>query len=71
MKMRIVLGAFISLAALGPAQPLQSVWDRRQQTADIQAFVLSRGGFPAGETELAREAEVLKQIRFEATRPSP
>lgn len=43
----------------------------RQQTADILAFVLSRGGFPAGETELAREAEVLKQIRFEATRPSP
>ena len=43
----------------------------RQQTADILAFVLSRGGFPAGATELAREAEVLKQIRFEATRPSP
>ena len=41
----------------------------RQQTADILAFVLSRGGFPAGETELAREAEVLKQIRFEATKP--
>jgi mono/diheme cytochrome c family protein len=43
----------------------------RQQTADILAYVLSKGGFPAGETELAREAEVLKQIRFEATRPSP
>ena len=40
----------------------------RQQTADILAFVLSRGGFPAGATELAREAEVLKQIRFEATK---
>jgi S-disulfanyl-L-cysteine oxidoreductase SoxD len=40
----------------------------RQQTADILAFVLSRGGFPAGGTELAREAEVLKQIRFEATK---
>ena len=43
----------------------------RQQTADTLAFVLSRGGFPAGKTELAREAEVLKQIRFEATKPSP
>jgi mono/diheme cytochrome c family protein len=43
----------------------------RQQTADILAFVLSKGGFPAGARELAREAEVLKQIRFEATRPSP
>ena len=43
----------------------------RQQTADILAFVLSKEGFPAGERELAREAEVLKQIRFEATKPSP
>ncbi|HMC67365.1 MAG TPA: cytochrome c [Gemmataceae bacterium] len=43
----------------------------RQQTADIVAFVLSKGGFPAGERELAREAEVLKGIRFEATKPSP
>ena len=42
----------------------------RQQTADILAFVLSRGGFPAGGTELAREAEVLKQIRFEASKPA-
>ena len=43
----------------------------RQQTADTLAFVLARGGFPAGTRELAREAEILKQIRFEATRPSP
>jgi len=43
----------------------------RQQIADILAFVLSKGGFPAGKTELAREAEVLKGIRFEATKPSP
>jgi len=41
----------------------------RQQTADILAFVLSKGGFPAGARELAREAEVLKGIRFEATKP--
>ena len=43
----------------------------RQQTADILAFVLSKGGFPVGKTELAREAEVLKGIRFEATKPQP
>ena len=43
----------------------------RQQTADLLAFVLSKDGFPAGERELAREAEVLKQIRFEATKPAP
>jgi DNA-binding beta-propeller fold protein YncE/cytochrome c5 len=41
----------------------------RQQTADILAFVLSKGGFPEGKTELAREAEVLKAIRFEANKP--
>jgi DNA-binding beta-propeller fold protein YncE len=41
----------------------------RQQTADILAFVLSKGGFPEGKTELAREAEVLKVIRFEANKP--
>ena len=43
----------------------------RQQDADILAFMLSKAGFPAGEIELAREAEVLKQIRFEAMKPSP
>lgn len=41
----------------------------RQQIADILAFVLSKGGFPSGKTELPREGEVLKQIRFEATKP--
>ena len=42
----------------------------RQQTADILAFILSRGGFPAGGTELPREAEALKQMRFEASKPA-
>jgi mono/diheme cytochrome c family protein len=42
----------------------------RQQTADILAFVLSRDGFPAGAIELPREAEVLKQMRFEASKPA-
>ena len=41
----------------------------RQQTADILAFVLSKCGFPGGKIELAREAEVLKAIRFEASKP--
>ena len=41
----------------------------RQQTADILAFVLSKDGFQAGKTELAREAEVLKAIRFEEKKP--
>src|SRR6266581_5889025 len=41
----------------------------RQQTADIVAFVLFKNGFPEGKTELAREAEVLKGIRFEQNKP--
>jgi len=43
----------------------------RQQNADILAFVLSANKFPAGKTELSRQAEFLKEIRFEAVRPEP
>lgn len=38
----------------------------RQQIVDILAFVLFKGAFPAGTTELPSEGEALKQIRFEA-----
>jgi mono/diheme cytochrome c family protein len=41
----------------------------RQQNADILAFVLSANKFPAGKTELSRQTEFLKEIRFEAVRP--
>lgn len=41
----------------------------RQQIADILAFILSSNTFPPGKTELPREVQVLKQIRFEARRP--
>lgn len=41
----------------------------RDQDADILAFMLSVSQFPAGKTELARQTEVLKQIRFESARP--
>jgi cytochrome c len=37
----------------------------RQQDADILAFLLSANKFPAGKTDLDRETEVLKLIRFE------
>jgi quinoprotein glucose dehydrogenase len=36
-----------------------------QETADVLAYVLSLS-FPGGETDLDREIELLKQIRFEA-----
>ena len=41
----------------------------RQQDADIVAFLLSRGDFPAGKTEVSTKTEVLNQIKFEASKP--
>ena len=41
----------------------------RQQNADILAFALSANKFPAGKTELSRQSEFLKEIRFEAMKP--
>jgi mono/diheme cytochrome c family protein len=41
----------------------------RQQNADLLAYLLSFNGFPAGKTELYRQAEMLKEIRFEAAKP--
>jgi S-disulfanyl-L-cysteine oxidoreductase SoxD len=43
----------------------------RQQNADALAYILSGNQFPAGKTELNKETELLKQIRFESTRPEP
>ena len=36
----------------------------RQQVADILAFILSVNKYPAGQTEVARETEALKQIKL-------
>jgi S-disulfanyl-L-cysteine oxidoreductase SoxD len=41
----------------------------RQQNADVLAYVLSFNKFPVGKTELYRQAEMLKEIRFEAAKP--
>jgi quinoprotein glucose dehydrogenase len=38
----------------------------RQQDSDIVAYVLSVNKFPAGNTELATQTELLKQIQFDA-----
>ncbi|MCU1338308.1 MAG: cytochrome c, class [Bryobacterales bacterium] len=42
----------------------------REQDADILAFMLSVSQFPPGKTELARQTEALKQIRFDSTKPA-
>jgi S-disulfanyl-L-cysteine oxidoreductase SoxD len=42
----------------------------RQNMADVLAFVFSENKMPTGKTELARQSEMLKQIRFEAVKPA-
>src|SRR5262249_25533451 len=41
----------------------------REQNADILSYVLSINKFPAGNKELQHQTELLKEIRFEASRP--
>jgi mono/diheme cytochrome c family protein len=41
----------------------------RQQNADILAYVLSMNGFPAGKSDLDKDAVALKQIRLDAEKP--
>jgi mono/diheme cytochrome c family protein len=43
----------------------------RQQNADVLAYILTGNQFPAGKAELNKETELLKQIKFESTRPEP
>jgi S-disulfanyl-L-cysteine oxidoreductase SoxD len=42
----------------------------RQQDADVLAFMLSVNKFPAGKSELYRQSEMLKEIRFKAVKPA-
>jgi mono/diheme cytochrome c family protein len=41
----------------------------REQDADILAYMLSVSEFPPGKTELEHQTEVLKQIRFDSSKP--
>ena len=41
----------------------------KQEDADVLAYLLSFNKFPAGKTELQKQVEFLKEIRFEATKP--
>ena len=41
----------------------------RAQKIDVLAFILSQGRYPAGQTELPSQTEVLKTISFLATKP--
>jgi mono/diheme cytochrome c family protein len=40
-----------------------------EQVADVLAFVLSKDGFPAGDTELPPQADTLKDIKFLTKQP--
>jgi len=41
----------------------------RTQKVDVLAFILNKGRYPAGQTELPSQTEVLKTISFLATKP--
>jgi len=41
----------------------------RQEAADIVAFILQKGSFPAGQADLPSEADGLKAIKFVAKKP--
>ena len=41
----------------------------RQRIADIISYLLVVNKFPAGDTELPREVQALKQILFQANKP--
>lgn len=41
----------------------------RQQTADVLAFLLKSNKWPAGQTEIPREIEPLKEIQIQALKP--
>jgi S-disulfanyl-L-cysteine oxidoreductase SoxD len=43
----------------------------KQQNADVLAYALSVNKFPAGKSELSKQTEFLKEIRFEANKPEP
>ena len=42
----------------------------RAQKADIVAFILFKGDYPAGQEELPQQTEVLKAIAFAAIKPN-
>jgi quinoprotein glucose dehydrogenase len=42
----------------------------RQVNADILAFILQKGGYPAGKTELPTQTEQLNTIQFAAQNPN-
>ena len=41
----------------------------RAQKIDVLGFILYKGGYPAGQTQLPSQTEVLKTISFLATKP--
>ena len=42
----------------------------RQQNADVLAYILFRGGYPAGETELPTQGQALNSIQILAAQPA-
>jgi len=41
-----------------------------EQNADILAYMLKQNGFPAGSTAIKGDANALKSIKFDSTKPN-
>lgn len=42
-----------------------------EENSDILAYILNKDGFPAGDTELPAQTQVLRTIKFVAIKPAP
>jgi len=63
----VPLGAMFDRVRLSMPQDKPGTMSR-QQVADLLAFILRANKFPAGETELVRQTDLLNAITFKAER---
>jgi mono/diheme cytochrome c family protein len=61
----VTLGAMFDRVRLSMPQDKPGTMTR-QQVADLLAFILRENKFPAGETELVRQTDLLNTITFKA-----
>ena len=65
---QLTLGDLLERIRISMPQNDPSALTRAQKT-DVLGFILYKGGYPGGETELPSQTEVLKAISFLATKP--
>jgi mono/diheme cytochrome c family protein len=63
----VTLGAMMERVRLSMPQDKPGTMSR-QQIADLLAFILRANKFPAGDTELAKQTDILNAITFKSQR---